>query len=73
MDCLTMILVLRISSSICGRLFLKVMTNLGMFLHGLLDHDSGVEDLLQHLRENAALHGALEEDDAARRDADVIS
>jgi hypothetical protein len=68
-----MILVLRISSSICGRLSLKVMTNLGMFLHGLLDHDPGVEDLLQHLRENAALHGALEEDDATRRDADVIS
>jgi hypothetical protein len=49
------------------------MTNLGMFLHRLLDHDPGVEDLLQHLWENAALHGALEEDDAARRDADVVS
>ncbi len=49
------------------------MTNLGMFLHRLLDHDPCVEDLLQHLRENAALHGALEEDDAAWRDADVVS
>ena len=68
-----MILGLRISSNICERLSLLVITNLGMFLHGLLDHDPGVEDLLQHLRENAALHGALEEDDAARRDTDVIS
>jgi hypothetical protein len=31
------------------------MTNLGMFLHGLLDHDPGVEDLLQHLWETIPL------------------
>jgi hypothetical protein len=44
-----MILVLRISSNNCERPTLKVIRNLGMFLHGLLDHDPGVEDLLQQL------------------------
>ncbi len=36
--------------SASGTLPLKVI-KLGMFLHGLLDHDPGVEDLLQHLWE----------------------
>ncbi len=54
-----------------GTLPLKT-TNLGMFLHGLLDHDPGVEDLLQQLWETKSLkvmtnlgmffHGLLDHD-----------
>ncbi len=44
-----------------------------MLLHGLFDHDPSVEDLLQHLRQYAALQRALEEDDSTRRDVDVIA
>jgi hypothetical protein len=49
MDWLTMILGWGLSFNNSERPTLKVITNLGMFLHGLLDHNPGVEDLLQQL------------------------
>jgi len=41
-------------------------------LHGILDHDAGIQDLAEHLGEQALAHRGLDEDHAVGRDRQVV-